>query len=157
MEVSSPIRISDFLKPDGVALDVAASSKAHLLRLLSERAAEAIGIGSEEILDALTSRESLGSTGVGEGVALPHGPIEDVEAPFGLLARLGRPVDFDAVDDNPVDIVFMLLFPAEDKASCLQALACIAKRLRMPEVLKKIRSASDKQQLYSALTGRDEI
>lgn len=150
-----PIRISDFLKPDSIVLDVAASTKDHVLRFLSEGAAEAIGIDSEEILNALMSRESLGSTGVGEGVALPHAPIEDVAAPFGLVVRLDKPVDFDAVDDNPVDIVFMLLFPAEDKASCLQALACIAKRLRMPDVLKKLRATSDRQQLYSALAGDD--
>ena len=153
--MSSQIRISDFLKPDHVAVDMVAASKPHLLRLLSEKAAEALGIQSEDILDALASRETLGSTGVGEGVALPHAPIEDVAAPFGLVVRLDKPVDFDAVDDNPVDIVFMLLFPAEDKASCLQALACIAKRLRMPDVLKKLRATSDRQQLYSALAGDD--
>lgn len=157
MAVSSSTRISDFLKPDHVAVDMVAASKSHLLRLLSETAAEALGIESEDILGALVSRETLGSTAVGDGVALPHAPVENIAAPFGLLVRLGKPIDFDAVDDNPVDIVFMLLFPADGSASCLQALACIAKRLRMPDVLKRIRSASDRQRLYSALAGDVEI
>lgn len=151
----SSTRISDLLKPGDVALDLTVPSKPWLLQWLADKASEALGIDSDRIRDALMNRESLGSTGIGQGVAIPHAPIADIAAPFGLLVRLRKPLDFEAIDDHPVDIVFLLLTPTENKGEHLKALAAIAKRLRVPDVMKNMRSVSDKEQLYSAIAGEN--
>ena len=99
----------------------------------------------------LLDREKLGSTGIGEGIAIPHTRVAGVVHPFGMLARLSKAIDFEAVDDIPVDIVFLLLMPGESRKDHLNALACVARQLRSHEVLKKIRSATSADELYAAV------
>jgi PTS system nitrogen regulatory IIA component len=149
------MKIRDFLSPADVMLDVKPASKGELLRLLSMRVAAGAGLDADEVVRLILKREELGSTGVGNGVALPHARLVGLKAPFGLLARLRRAIDFEAIDDQPVDIVFMLLLPELHDGEQLNALACVARALRDPEALKQIRGAPDRDALFRAIAGPD--
>jgi PTS system nitrogen regulatory IIA component len=144
--------IKDFLLPADVLCDLRASDKSRLLQDLSQRAAAALDLNGVLVADALLKREELGSTGVGGGVAIPHARLAEVEKPFGLMARLKKPIDFDAIDGQPVDIVFVLLLPASPAGEQLNALAAVARKLRKPEIASALRSASDPAGIHSALT-----
>jgi PTS system nitrogen regulatory IIA component len=146
------MKISDFLSPADVMLDVKSANKDELLRLLSTRAAAGAGLDADEVTSLILKREGLGSTGVGNGVALPHARLVGLKAPFSLFARLRRAIDFEAIDDQPVDIVFLLLLPESDNGEQLNALACAARALRDAEVLKQIRGAADRDALFRAIT-----
>lgn len=143
--------ISDLVAPDRVILGFAASSKSHLLAELARRAAAATGLPQKRIGDVLEARESLGSTGVGFGIALPHAQLAGVDRFFGLFLRLARPIDYDAIDGRPVDLVFLLLIPPSAKEH-LQALAAIARCLRDPDIAAALRAAQSAHQAYEALT-----
>ncbi len=149
------MRISEVIKPEDVAIGVSTSSKIKLLKLLSEKAGHALGISEQSILAALQSREDLGSTGIGAGIAIPHAPVVGIDGPFGYLACLSKPIEFDAIDDEPVDIVCLILTPPEGQSAYLKLLSSIARQLRSADILKKIRSANDRQQVYSAITECD--
>jgi PTS system nitrogen regulatory IIA component len=149
------MKISDFLSPAHVMLDMRASDKARLLRDLSNQAAAEAGLDAEETAIQIQKREELGSTGVGNGVALPHARLAGLKAPFGLLARLSHPIDFEAVDDQPVDIVFLLLLPESAEGEQLNALACVARALRNPKTLGWVRDAKDADALFKAIAEPD--
>jgi PTS system nitrogen regulatory IIA component len=146
------MKISDFLSPACVMVDVRAGDKARLLQQLSTRAATEAGLDAGEVSAEIAKREALGSTGVGNGVALPHARLNGLKAPFGLFARLRKPVDFAAIDDQPVDIIFLLLLPEASDDARLNALACVARALRDPETLQRVRDAADREALFRALT-----
>jgi nitrogen PTS system EIIA component len=145
------MKISDFLSPADVALDVCESDKARLLQQLSSQAAAKVGLSANEVCTQIIKREELGSTGVGNGVALPHARLRGLSTPFGLFARLRHGIDFDAIDSQPVNIVFLLLLPDGTGASQLNALASVARALRDPETLQRIRSAADRDSLFQAI------
>ena len=145
------MKISDLLPPAAVMLDVRAKDKSRLLRELSARAAAEVGLDAYKVSEEIAKREELGSTGVGNGVALPHARLRGLKAPFGLLARLHQAVDFAAIDDQPVDIVFLLLLPQPGDGAQLNALASVARVLRDPEALRRLRRASDGEALYRAI------
>jgi nitrogen PTS system EIIA component len=105
------MKISDFLSPTDVALDVRESDKARLLQQLSSQAAAKVGLSANEVCTQIIKREELGSTGVGNGVALPHARLQGLTTPFGVFARLRHGIDFEAIDSQPVNIVFLLLLP----------------------------------------------
>ena len=149
--VSTVMKASDFIGPENVILGLTAPSKAKVIETIAKRAGATLGIPDSVILDALLRRESLGSTGVGDGVAIPHAPVPGLVSPIGWLARLGKLIDFDAIDALPVDIVLVLLTPAEMQKEHLNVLACVARRLRSQDVLQSIRSASSVEQLHAAL------
>lgn len=144
--------VAEILAPEDILVGLRAASKRALLEGLAGRASDRLGLGADAILAPLVRREDLGSTGVGAGVALPHARLEGVRRPFGLLARLREPVDFDAVDDNPVDLVFLLLLPAGGESRNLNALACVARWLRDPWTAAALRGARDAGALH-ALVG----
>ena len=145
------MKISDFLSPTDVALDVRESDKARLLQQLSSQAAAKVGLSANEVCTQIIKREELGSTGVGNGVALPHARLRGLTTPFGLFARLRHGIDFEAIDSQPVNIVFLLLLPDGTGASQLNALASVARALRDPETLQRIRSAADRDSLFQAI------
>jgi PTS system nitrogen regulatory IIA component len=149
------MKTSDFLSPDGVLVDVRTSGKARLLEQLSARAAAAVGLEAGDIAREVAKREVLGSTGVGDGVALPHARLHGLGAPFGLLARLSHPIDFEAIDGKPVDIVFLLLLPEAGDTDKGNALACVARALRQPDTLRKIRGAPGREALFQTVAGAD--
>jgi len=145
------MKISDFLSPTDVSLDVRESDKARLLQQLSSQAAAKVGLSANEVCTQIIKREELGSTGVGNGVALPHARLRGLTTPFGLFARLRHGIDFEAIDSQPVNIVFLLLLPDGAGASQLNALASVARALRDPETLQRIRSAADRDSLFQAI------
>jgi PTS system nitrogen regulatory IIA component len=145
------MQASDFIRPENVILDLSAPTKPKALQIIAKQAEAALAIPASVILDALLRRENLGSTGVGEGVAIPHAPVPGLAKPFGLLARLGKPVDFESIDDMPVDIVIVLLTPSHPARDHLNMLACAARHLRSPTVLHGIRAAKTVEQLYAAI------
>ncbi len=146
------MKVSDCIAPGNVELDLNASNKTRLLKALSESASRHVGVDEREILAALQNREKLGSTGIGAGIALPHAPMPGLEQPFGLLARLGKRVDFDSIDGQPVDLVCLILTPTESCSAHLTLLARIARLLRSPEAVAKLRAASSAEQAYAVLT-----
>jgi PTS system nitrogen regulatory IIA component len=145
------MEITDFLSSADIVIDVRASDKARLLRQLSAQAASGLGLDPDEVSNLIIKREELGSTGVGNGVALPHARFPGLKAAFGLLARLRHGIDFEAIDDQPVDIVFLLLLPETGDGAQLNALASVARALRDPDALRRLRRASDAQAVYRAI------
>ncbi|QGM47595.1 PTS IIA-like nitrogen regulatory protein PtsN [Methylocystis heyeri] len=150
------MRLTDLLTPKAVVTSLKATSKKQLLLELSEKAAEISGLQAREIFDALLQRERLGSTGIGEGVAIPHGKLGKLKNIFGIFARLERPVDFDALDNAPVDLVFALITPESAGADHLKALACAARMLRDPAMVATIRATRDPGALYSLIAHRSQ-
>ena len=127
------------------------ADKTACLRDLAARAASTVGLDRTEILEALLRREALGSTGVGDGVALPHARLSSITHPFIILARLKKPIGFDAVDDRPVDVVCLLMLPAEPSGRDLSLLARCARALRNKETISAIRVAPNPELLMSAM------
>jgi PTS system nitrogen regulatory IIA component len=144
--------LSDFISPDSVVASLKAKSKKQLLQDLSVRAARLTGLSERDIFDVLLQRERLGSTGLGHGIAIPHGKVQGLKRIVGLFARLAEPVDFDAVDGDPVDIVFLLLAPEGAGADHLKALARISRLLREGSAVEKLRASKDAAALYALLT-----
>jgi PTS system nitrogen regulatory IIA component len=149
-----PLR--DLLAPNAVFPSLKATSKKQALQDLSAHAAMLTGHDGREIFETLLRRERLGSTGVGGGVAIPHGKLAKTERLFGLFARLDQPVDFEALDGDPVDLIFLLIAPESAGADHLKALARIARLLRDPEVARKLRSTRDPQTVHALLTAQPE-
>jgi nitrogen PTS system EIIA component len=146
------MKIQEFLAPADAMIGVKPDDKNSLLRNLSRHAASSIGASFEQIAMEILKRESLGSTGMGEGVAIPHARLREIEKPFGLLARLRHPIDFDAIDGKPVDLVFLLLLPVAPPGEQLNALASVARLLRRTETLRELRRAGSGDELYRAMT-----
>jgi PTS system nitrogen regulatory IIA component len=146
--------IADFIAADRVALDLRARDKPQLLQELARRAAATgAGVPADAILAALRSREDLGSTGLGKGFALPHARIDGLPKFFGLFARLARAIDYDAIDGNPVDLVFLLLMPANAGNEHVAALAAVSRRFRDAEAASRLRKA-DAATVLAMLTAR---
>lgn len=141
---------ADIIRPDSI-IGIAAPTKAALFQILAGKAAERLGLPEHVVLEALSRRESLGSTGVGKGVALPHASLPGLAEPFGLLARLKHPVDYEAIDGEPVDLVCLVLTPPNGGKGRIDALACIARRLRSQETCDRIRTAAGSEGVYDVL------
>ncbi len=144
-------KIADLLDRPHVVPGLDAGDKASLLAELARRAALALKRDEPAIRDALEARERLGSTGVGRGVAIPHARLHGLAQPFGLFARIEPPIDFGAIDGQPVDLVFLLLTP-ETGASHLPALAAISRLLRDADVARGLRVAANARDIYETLT-----
>jgi PTS system nitrogen regulatory IIA component len=145
------MKISDLLSPTDVMIDVRISNKRLLLQELAAKAADSLGLNVDQVAPQLLKREDLGSTGIGHGVAIPHARLPELQRPHGLLAKLRQPMEFDAIDGQPVDIVFLLLLPAAEENGQLGALALVARTLRPPENLARLRSAKNASELYAAI------
>jgi PTS system nitrogen regulatory IIA component len=145
------VDIKDLLAPANVIVDMRATDKGQLLRDLCERAAATLGLGAEFVTSEILKREGLGSTGMGEGIAIPHARIPKLDKPFGILARLKKPIEFAAIDEKPVDVVFLLLLLAAPESDQLNALATVARRLRDPGTASTIRSAREALGAYEAI------
>jgi PTS system nitrogen regulatory IIA component len=145
------MRLADLLTSEAIVPTLKAHTKKQALQELSERAAQISGLPAREIFDALLQRERLGSTGIGDGVAIPHGKLARIKTIFGIFARLERPIDFDALDGAPVDLIFLLITPETSGADHLKALACAARVLRDPAIVATIRATRDSSALYSVI------
>lgn len=144
--------LRDLIKPEGVIPSLKAKSKKHVLQELSAVAADLTGLPERDIFDTLLQRERLGSTGVGQGVAIPHGKLAELPGIIGLFASLEQPIDFEAVDGEPVDLVFLLLAPESAGADHLKALARISRFLRTASSVETLRAARSSDQVYAVLT-----
>jgi PTS system nitrogen regulatory IIA component len=142
------MKVAEFLSPSDAVIDVRVQDKARLLKVLCNRAALTTKLDGNHLSAAILKREELGSTAMGGGVAIPHARIEHLIRPFGILARLRKPIDFDAIDGQPVDLVFLLLLPTSEPAEQLSTLASVARRLREPSTVRELRRAVDNASLY---------
>ena len=149
------MELNDLLTRERVIAALAVPDKAALLAELGRRAGAAVGIPAARITEALENRERLGSTGLGGGFALPHARVDGLEKFFGMCVRLARPIPFDAVDDLPVSLVFLLLSREVAGNDHLAAVAAISRRMGEPELARRLRSLSSAAELFSALTGED--
>jgi len=137
--------------PDAVLASVKASGKKALLAELASRAASILKLEERRLFDRLLERERLGSTGIGGGIAIPHGRLSGIDKPIGLFARLVHPVDFDSIDERPVDIVFLLVAPEGSGADHLKALARVSRLLRDRSLVEKLRATESADALYALL------
>ncbi len=147
--------LSELIPESGVLAELNASGRKQVLHALSELAERTLGVDARAILDAVMERERLGSTGVGEGVAIPHARTPLVGEVRGLFARLKSPVDFDAVDGRPADLIFMLLAPEDSSADHLKALARVSRLFRREDVRDALRLAPDAAAIHAILLGAE--
>lgn len=146
------MELADILAERSVLCCTGVTTKRQLFEDLAERAAEITGHDASELLEAITAREELGSTGLGNGIAIPHGKVSGLRGVTALLARLDAPIEFDSVDDQPVDIIVMLLAPMGAGADHLKALSRVARLLRTESVVEDLRLAADPEQLRAIFT-----
>src|ERR1700746_3330180 len=143
--------LTDLVAPNAILPALKVNNKKQAIQELAARAAELTGQNEKAILEILLQREKLGSTGVGNGVAIPHGKLPKLGNVFGLFARLERPVDFEGLDGQPVDLIFLLLAPEGAGADHLKALARVARLLRDPETARKLRASNGAEAIYAVL------
>jgi nitrogen PTS system EIIA component len=146
------MQIADLLNPEGVLPSLKVKDKKHLLQLLAEKASQLTQVPDRRIVETLTERERLGTTGVGQGIGIPHGRLGDIKKIVGVFAKLETPIEYDAVDNQPVDLVFMLLAPEGAGADHLKALARVSRLLRNQAACEKLRKATNGEALYAILT-----
>src|SRR5437764_1198693 len=144
--------LADLIAPSAIVPALRTIGKKQTLQELAAKAADLSGQNSRSIFEVLLQREKLGSTGIGNGIAIPHGKLPKLNSLFGLFARLERPIDFEALDGQPVDLIFVLLAPEGAGADHLRALARIARLLRDTDVARKLRQSRDAEALYAVLT-----
>jgi PTS system nitrogen regulatory IIA component len=150
------MQLSDFLDFDAIKTALPGGNKRSLLQQLANLAGQRLSLEPSAVLASLTEREALGSTGFGQGVAIPHGKIEGMNRIYGLFARLGEAVDYKAIDGRPVDLVFLLLSPPDSGAEHLKALAAISRVTRNAATLEKMRGARSRDALTAVLIAADE-
>ncbi|SCB39296.1 PTS IIA-like nitrogen regulatory protein PtsN [Rhizobium multihospitium] len=143
--------LADLLQQDAIIPALKANSKKQLLQELAAKASKLTGLPEREIFDVVLQRERLGSTGVGNGIAIPHGKLASIKSIAGIFARLEAPVDFEALDDQPVDLVFLLLAPEGAGADHLKALSRIARVLRDQDLVAKLRATESSSAIYAFL------
>ena len=146
------MEIADLISPASVVANLRVGSKKQALQDLAKRAAETTGLSERAIFEVLLERERLGTTGVGNGIAIPHGKLPGLRRLYGLFARLETPIDFDSVDEQPVDLIFLLLAPEAAGADHLKALARVSRLLRDRAVCEKLRGADQADAMYALLT-----
>jgi PTS system nitrogen regulatory IIA component len=146
------MEIADLITPKSVIAQLRVTSKKQALQELAKRAAALTGVGDRAIYDVLLERERLGSTGIGSGIAIPHGKLKGLTRLYGVFARLERPIPFEAIDEQPVDLIFMLLAPEEAGADHLKALARISRLLRDRAMCEKLRGTDNADALYALLS-----
>lgn len=144
--------LSDILKPEGVIASLRARGKKQALQEISAAASKLCGFDAQQILDKLLARERLGTTGVGQGIAIPHAKFTEANKVTGMFARLEHPIDFESIDDRPVDLIFLLIAPEDGGAEHLRTLARVSRLLRNQELCAKLRGSRERGALYALLT-----
>ena len=147
------MKITDVIEPGQVIVGLRAADKTQLLNELAGRAAAALALDRRMIFDALVARENLGSTGLGKGFALPHARLDGLRQPFALFVRLGRPIDFDAIDEKPIDLVILLLTPTSGSTQHLATLAAVSRPLRDELFVQRLRQAPNAAAVHKLLAG----
>ncbi|MET3559520.1 PTS system nitrogen regulatory IIA component [Bartonella japonica] len=150
------MNLSELIAPEAIIPALKANSKKQVLQALAEKAAKLTGLNEGIIFDTVLQREKLGSTGLGGGIAIPHGKLPNIDRITGIFARLECPVDFEALDDEPIDLVFLLLASENAGADHLKALSQIARVLRHADVVQKLRNTHEVHELYALLIQNSE-
>lgn len=150
------MELTEILVAKAVHYTQSESSKKRLFQKISDQAGDVYGLDSTVIFSALSTRETLGTTGVGRGVAIPHARLETLDRIVGLFTRLEKPLEYDAMDHQPVDLIFTLLAPQKEGAEHLKALALVSRTLRNERVCAKLRSNRNEQTIYSILIESNE-
>jgi PTS system nitrogen regulatory IIA component len=145
------MEFTDFLAQEAVVANLRAASKKQALQDLARKAAEVSGADERQIHDVVMERERLGTTGVGNGIAIPHGKLPGLKRLFGVFARLEKPIDFESIDEQPVDLIFLLLAPEGAGADHLKALARVSRLLRDRRVCEKLRGSDRADALYALI------
>ena len=151
------MQLSDFLDFDAIKTGLPGGNKRSLLQQLANLAAQRLEVDPATVLASVTEREQLGSTGFGQGVAIPHAKIEGLDSIYGLFVRLGDPIDYKAIDGAPVDLIFLLLSPAGSGVEHLKARAAISRVTRDAATLERLRGARSRDALAALLMGADEL
>ena len=151
------MELANLLTPECVVADLKATSKKQALQEISKRVAEITEQDDRDSFDIVNEREKLGTTGVGDGIAIPHGKLSTLKDITGFFARLERPINFDSVDDRPVDLIFLLLAPETAGAEHLKALACVSRFLRNKTNCKKLRGSKNPEALYALLIENEKF
>lgn len=146
------MNLTDLITPESIVSPLKAAGKKQALQEIASAGARVTGLSDRELFETFLQRERLGSTGIGDGIAIPHGRSSHIDRLYGVFARLERPIDFEALDGQPVDILFALIAPDGAGADHLKALARVARLLRTPEVLERVRAALDPSAIFSILT-----
>jgi PTS system nitrogen regulatory IIA component len=146
------MEISQMISPEGVVANLRVTSKKQALQELAKKAASLTGLPEREIFEVLVERERLGTTGVGNGIAIPHGKLAGLDRLHGLFARLEKPIDFEAIDEEPVDLICLLLAPETAGADHLKALARVSRLLRDSAICEKLRGTDKADAVYALLT-----
>ena len=146
------MEIDDLITTKSVVANLRATSKKQAIQDLAKKAAEITGLHERAIFEVLMERERLGTTGVGNGIAIPHGKLANLDKLYGLFARLEKPIDFQSIDEQPVDLIFLLLAPETAGADHLKALARVSRLLRDKTVCDKLRGTDQNEALYALLT-----
>jgi PTS system nitrogen regulatory IIA component len=150
------MRLTEFLDFESIRVGLGAGNKRQLLQMLGQTAGARLGFDTATIVDAIVERERLGSTGFGNGVAIPHGKIEGLTNIFAMLVRLAEPIDYKAIDGVPVDMAFLLLSPPDAGAAHLKALAAVSRTIRSGTTLEKMRGARSRDALAAVLMASEE-
>ena len=150
------MQLAGFLDFDSIRVGLSAGNKRKLLQMLGAMAGARLGFAAEAIVETIVERERLGSTGFGNGVAIPHGKVAGLNGIYALVVRLAEPIDYKAIDGQPVDLVFLLLSPPEAGAEHLKALAAVSRVVRHGPTLEKLRGARSRDAFAAVLMGVDE-
>jgi PTS system nitrogen regulatory IIA component len=150
------MQLSEFLDFEAIRVDLAAGNKRQLLNQLAQIAAARLSLDPSAIADSIAERERLGSTGFGGGVAIPHGKLDKLDRVYALVTRLAAPIDYKAVDGQPVDLVFLLLSPPDAGAEHLKALAAVSRLVRHGGIVEKLRGARSRDAMAAVLIGAEE-
>ena len=150
------MQLSDFLDFEAIRVDLAAGNKRQLLNQLAQIAASRLSLDPLQIADSIAERERLGSTGFGGGVAIPHGKLDKLERVYAMAVRLSAPIDYKAIDGQPVDLVFLLLSPPDAGAEHLKALAAVSRLVRHGGIVEKLRGARSRDAMAAVLLGAEE-
>ena len=146
------MNLAEIIDARAIIPQLKAQNKKHLLQEVSQAVAPILAVDHRIVFESLLTREKLGSTGLGQGIAIPHGRLSNITRVYGLFARLATAIAYDSVDGEPVDLVFVLLSPAQAGADHLKALARISRLLREPDTMKKLRGTESAEGLYAILT-----
>ena len=150
------MRLTDFLEFESIRVGLSAGNKRQLLTMLGQTAGAHLGLDPAAIVDSVLERERLGSTGFGNGVAIPHGKIEGLKSIYAMLVRLAEPLDYKAIDGAPVDLIFLMLSPPDAGAQHLKALAAVSRTIRNGTTLEKMRGARSRDALAAVLMASEE-
>ena len=145
------MKINNFIDQDSILLDLKSSSKRQTLKELSKRIADTRNLSERVIFDVLLEREKLGSTGIGHGIAIPHGKLKGLDKICGCFVKLNEPIDFDSIDGKPVDLIFLLLAPEDSGVQHLKALALMSRIMGNNNFCNKLRSSKSAESIFSLL------